>query len=175
MKKVAIFGKPGGGKSTLSKQLSIASGIDLFPLDLIEYKKNGEKISLEEYTQAHKNIVNSDHWIIDGLGSLDSFWSRIDTADTIIYIDLPYWLHYWWVTKRLIKSFFVKPVGWPDGSSVLKGTLASWKYLRLSPQFWTAEFSSKLQDYCKDKTLYRIKSKSELDCFVESYASVDSR
>ena len=36
MNKIAVFEKPGGGKSTLSKQLSIATGVDLFSLDLIE-------------------------------------------------------------------------------------------------------------------------------------------
>ena len=139
MKKVVVFGKPGGGKSTLSRKLSAATGIKLRALDLIEYKKNGERISSQEYTEAHTELISSDNWIIEGLGTLESFWLRVDAADTLIYVDLPYSVHYWWVTKRLIKSFFVKPEGWPEGSSVLKGTLASWKYLRLSPKFWTPE------------------------------------
>ena len=41
MKKIAVFGKPGGGKSTLSKELAAATGIELYPLDLIEFQKNG--------------------------------------------------------------------------------------------------------------------------------------
>ncbi len=32
MKKVAVFGKPGGGKSTLSKTLSQITGLPLFQL-----------------------------------------------------------------------------------------------------------------------------------------------
>lgn len=49
MNKVAVFGKPGGGKSTLSGKLSSVTGIKLYPLDLIEYKKNGDRVSTEEY------------------------------------------------------------------------------------------------------------------------------
>ena len=170
MKKVAVFGKPGGGKSTLSKELAAATGIELYPLDLIEYQKNGERVPRPEYSKAHEKLINSENWIIDGLGSLDSFWRRIDAADTIVYIDLPYWVHYWWITKRLIKSVIVKPKGWPDGSSVLKGTLASWKYLRLSPKFWTPELFRKLQESSTNKSLYRIKLKSELNSFVTKHA-----
>ena len=169
MKKIAVFGKPGGGKSTLSKKLAAATGIELYPLDLIEYRKNGERVSHSEYSKAHEKIIHSENWIIDGLGSLDSFWSRIDAADTIVYIDLPYWVHYWWVTKRFIKGVIVKPEGWPDGSSVLKGTLASWKYLRLSPKFWTPELYKKLQEFSINKSLYRINSISELNSFVTKY------
>lgn len=90
MKKVAVFGKPGGGKSTLSKKLAAATGLELYPLDLIEYQKNGERVPLSEYSNAHEKLIKSDNWIIDGLGNLDSFWLRIDAADTIVYVDFPY-------------------------------------------------------------------------------------
>ena len=166
MKKVAVFGKPGGGKSTLSKRLSASTGIKVFPLDLIEYQQNGERVSRAEYSAAHEKLINSESWIIDGLGTLDSFWSRIEAADTLIFVDLPYFIHYWWATKRLLISLFIKPEGWPEGSSVFKGTLASWKYLRLSPKFWTPEFFDKIQRRGQDKSIYRITSVNELNKFV---------
>ena len=171
MNKIAVFGKPGGGKSTFSKKLSIATDIDLFHLDLIEYQKNGEKVDSSQYSKIHEELIHSDHWIIEGLGTLNSFWSRIEAADTIIYIDLPYRVHYWWVMKRFLKSLFVKPEGWPDGSSVLKGTIASIKILRMSPKFWTPEFYFKLQESASNKRLYRINSISELNDFVDKYAN----
>lgn len=171
MKKIAVFGKPGGGKSTLSKKLSAVTGIKLYPLDLIEYQKNGERNSLDKYTAAHEKLINSESWIVEGLGTLDSFWSRVDAADTLIYVDLPYWIHYWWVTKRLLLSPVFKPEGWPDGSSVLKGTLASWKYLRLSPKFWTPDFYKKLQNVSENKRVYRIASIAELNKFAEKYVA----
>lgn len=167
MNRIVVFGKPGGGKSTLSRNLSATTDIEHYALDLIEYKQNGERVSPEEYSKKHADLISSDSWIIEGLGTLDSFWSRIDAADTLIYVDLPYYIHYWWVTKRLLKSFFVKPEGWPEGSSVLKGTLASWKYLRLSPKFWTPELFEKIQSRGKDKDIYRIVSVKEINAFVK--------
>lgn len=169
MKRIAVFGKPGGGKSTLSKKLAKALGVELFPLDLIEYRPDGTKVSIEEYNASHRAVLNKDGWIIEGLGTLESFWQRVESADTLIYVDLPYWQHYWFTTKRLIKSPFVKPEGWPEGSSVLKGTLASWKYLRLSPKFWTTGFLDKVKARAADKAVYHIKSASDINTFVNNH------
>ncbi|MDH5694047.1 MAG: adenylate kinase [Gammaproteobacteria bacterium] len=169
MKKIAVFGKPGGGKSTLSRALAKQTGVKLYPLDLIEYKKNGERVSRDEYSKKHAEIVSEDSWIIDGLGTLESFWARIDAADTLVYVDLPYRVHYWWVTKRLLKSPYVKPEGWPEGSSVWKGTLAGWKYLRLSRKFWTPELFEKIQGAAKGKTVFRIASVKEINTFEKQF------
>jgi len=169
MRRVAVFGKPGGGKSTLGKRLSAVTGIKLCSLDLIEYKKNGERVLFEEYSNKHADWIGSDSWIIDGLGPLESFWLRLEAADTLIYVDLPYYVHYWWVTKRLLKSFVVKPEGWPEGCSVWKGTLAGWKYLRLSPKLWTPELFEKIQSRGKDKDIYRITSVNEINNFVQKF------
>ena len=169
MSKIAVFGKPGGGKSTLSRKLSAETGIKLCALDLIEYKKNGERVTREEYSKKHAKWIDADNWIIEGLGTLESFWSRIDAADTLIYVDLPYYVSYWWVTKRFLKSYFIKPFGWPEGCSVLKGTLAGWKYLRLSPGFWTPELFEEIQRRGKDKAIYRITSVKEINNFAKQF------
>ena len=114
-------------------------------------------------------MISQDSWIIEGLGSLDSFWSRVKAADTLIYVDLPYWQHYWLTTKRLLKSPVVKPEGWPEGSSVLKGTLTSWKYLRLSPMFWTSEFLDRVKAQATDKRVFHVRSLSELNNFIQKH------
>lgn len=173
MKKIAVVGKPGGGKSTLSRKLAAATGIALYPLDLIEYQKSGERVPRADFTQAHEQLISAESWIIDGLGYLDSFWRRIDAADTLIYVDLPYHVAYWWVTKRLLKSLFVKPEGWPEGSSVLKGTWAGWKFLRLSPRFWTPELFDEIQSRGKGKQIYRITSIKEINTFANRFVHSD--
>ncbi len=163
MKKIAVFGKPGSGKSTFSKRLASVTGISLYSLDSIVYEKNGDLVDRQTFDREHGNILSSDSWIIEGLGPQASFNQRLDEADTLVYIDLPYALSYWLVTKRLLKGVFVKPEGWPEGSSVLKGTLASYKTLRLCPQFWNSDFLQILEDRCANKSLYVIRSLSELN------------
>lgn len=167
MNRIAVFGKPGGGKSTLGRRLSSSTGIELYALDMIEYRRNGERVAPEEYSRRHGELIAADRWIIDGLGPLESFWARIDAADTLVFVDLPYPVHYWWITKRLLKSVFARPEGWPDGSSVFKGTWASWKYLRMSPAFWNAALLRRIQSRSHGKKLYRITTVRELNHFSE--------
>ena len=107
--------------------------------------------------------MNEGAWIIDGLGPLGAFNKRLESADTLIYIDLPYFVSYWFVTKRCLKGLFVKPEGWPDGSSVIKGTLNSYKVLKLCPGFWNDEFMSRLSQISEGKQLHVVKSTAELD------------
>lgn len=171
MKKVAVFGKPGGGKSTFSKALSKAIGIELFPLDLIEYHKNGDKVDSEDFLASYNEILAKENWIIDGFVSLQLLQQRLEVADTIIYIDLPYYRHYWWVTKRFLKSPFVKPEGWPDGSSALKGTIAGYKVLGLSPKFWNRELLDKLRKQNCNKKFIHLTSVGELKGFIKVHES----
>ena len=167
MKKIFVFGKPGSGKSTLSKNLASATGIKLHALDSIVYKKNGDLVDRKTFDEEHENILSSDSWIIDGFGPVESFNKRLDIADTLIYIDLPYVISYWLVTKRLLKGLVIKPEGWPDGSSIIKGTLASYKVLKICPKFWNDDFMKKLEKISANKSLYVIRSISELNSFVD--------
>ncbi len=167
MKKIAVFGKPGSGKSILSKRLASATGIQLYALDSIEFKQNGERVERTIYNREHEKILSSDSWIMDGFGPVDAFNKRLEAADTLIYIDLPYYVSYYLVTKRFLKGLFVKPEGWPDGCSVLKGTLQSYKVLKLCPKFWNADFMQKLESMSTDKSVHIIRSMSELNGFVE--------
>lgn len=167
MKKVAVFGKPGSGKSTLSKHLASATGIKLYPLDSIVYKSNGEAVERELYDRPHEEILSTDSWIIDGFGPVDSFHLRLAAADTLIYIDLPYPVSYWFVTKRLLKGILINPEGWPEGSSVLKGTLQSYRVLKLSPKFWNGSLMEMLAETSRKKSLHVIRNVHELNQFVE--------
>lgn len=168
MKKVAVFGKPGSGKSALSKRLSAATGIPLCSLDSIVYNKDGTLVDRKIFDQEHAKMLSSEQWIIDGFGPLSSFFERLDAADTLIYIDLPYPVSYWFVTKRLLKGMFIKPEGWPEGSSVFKGSIQSYKTLKLCPKFWNEDFSRKLNEMAADKSVYVISSVAELNRFTDS-------
>ena len=170
MKKVAIFGKPGNGKSTLGKQLASATGIPLYALDSVLYHPDGQEVDRHHYRKAHQDILSSEAWIIEGFGpisSLDSFNQRLAAADTLIYIELSYFTTYYLVTKRLVKGLFKKPEGWPDGSSVLEGTMKSYKILKRCPEFWNQRFLQRLEGLPRDKSLYVIRSMSELNSVVE--------
>lgn len=172
MKKIAVFGKPANGKSTLSKRLALALGIRLYSLDSILYEANGKEVDRAKYEAAHKSIISSDEWLVEGFGPLDSlnsFYKRLEAADTLIYIDLPYSVTYWLVTKRFFKGLIRRPIGWPEGSSIFEGTINTFRILKLCPQFWNDRFLHKLQSLNSKKKIFVIRSISELNSFVNEF------
>jgi adenylate kinase family enzyme len=66
MQKVAVFGNAGGGKSTLSKQLSEIVGLPLYVLDKLQYQPGGIEVPHEDYLRSHQLILDQDRWLIDG-------------------------------------------------------------------------------------------------------------
>ncbi|HSF72998.1 MAG TPA: hypothetical protein VLA84_04260 [Microcoleus sp.] len=125
MKKVAVFGNAGGGKSTLSKRLLDITGLPLYVLDKIKYPSGGVEVSQEDYKRAHQEILQTDRWIIDGFGCMETVWLRLDEADTLVDVDLPLYVHFWWVTKRQISGHFKPPEGWHENSPILNRLAAT--------------------------------------------------
>ncbi|GGY57471.1 hypothetical protein GCM10011297_32620 [Bacterioplanes sanyensis] len=112
----------------------------------------------EIFKAEHDAILQTERWIMDGFGPINNFYQRLQAADTLIYIDLPYPLSYWFVTKRLLKALWQRPEGWPDGSSVVKGTLQSYKTLRLCSRFWNQALVQQLNELADGKSLHIITS-----------------
>jgi adenylate kinase family enzyme len=157
MKKVAVFGNTGGGKSTLARRLAALTGLPLYPLDLIQYKPGGGELPRQEYLRAHADLLHNDAWIIDGFGCVASAWERFAAADTLIYIDLPLATHYWWVTKRLIKAPFGRPEAWPENSPMWESTINSYKVVWRCHRRLTPRYRHLVADVAKAKRVHHIK------------------
>jgi adenylate kinase family enzyme len=166
MNKVAIFGNAGGGKSTLATRLAALTGLPLFPLDAIKYHAGGGEIPDEEYLAIHAGLVGRDAWIIDGFGTLESTWDRLARADTLVYVDLPLFMHFWWVTKRLITGFFVAPEGWPENSPIWKSSMNSYRVLRLCHRYLTPEYRQYVAKAAATKRVHHLRSPAEVRAFL---------
>ena len=60
MRKVAVFGNAGGGKSTLARQLAEVTRLPLYPLDTIQFKPGGGEVPHAEYLKAHEVLLSRD-------------------------------------------------------------------------------------------------------------------
>ncbi|MEM9543234.1 MAG: adenylate kinase [Cyanobacteria bacterium P01_E01_bin.42] len=168
MQKVAVFGNTGGGKSTLSKRLAEAIALPLHVLDKIQYQPGGIQVTEEEFKRAHAEIVASDRWVIDGFGSPDTLWPRLDAADTLVYLDLPLPIHFWWVTKRFLTGFFDPPDGWPDRAPILKSSLNSYRTLWLCHRYLTPRYRNYVKQAATSKRVYHLRSPREIAQFFAS-------
>ena len=168
MKKVAVFGNAGGGKSTLSKRLSEITGLPLHVLDKIQYQSGGAKVPQENYKRAHQQILETDRWIIDGFGCMETLWQRLDEADSLVFVDLPLYVHLWWVTKRLITGYFDPPAGWPEKSPILKSSLTSYRALWLCHKYLTPKYREYIEQAQSSKSVHHIRSTEQISQFLDA-------
>ena len=166
MKKIAVFGNAGGGKSTLARKLSEITGIPLYPLDQIQYLPGGIEVSHEKYLSAHSALLEKEKWIIDGFGDGKTAWERFSKADTLIYIDLPVPIHYWRVMKRLFQGIYKNPEGWPEYSPIWKGTLNSFRVIPRCHRHLTPKYRKLIKESIPFKQVYHIKSLKDNDNFL---------
>ena len=164
--KVAVFGKPGGGKSTLAVQIATTASLPLQQLDLLQYEKGGAKVQDEEFLQRLTEALARERWVVDGFGTPQSFEAILRAADVLVYVERSTLTHYWWVTKRFLKSPFVQPLGWPEGSPMLKSTLSSYRFLRLSDRLWNTSFKAKLLALRPGKRVYVVRRQSDVSSLL---------
>ncbi len=168
MKRVAVFGNSGAGKSTLARRLADLTGLPLYPLDLIQFKAGGEPVPHDEYLKEHAEILSREAWIIDGYGDTASAWQRFAAADTLLYLDLPVALHYWWVTKRLLKGAFVDPEGWPQCSPLWNSTLNSYRVIGLCHRHLTPRYRQLVAEAAASKRVHHLRSPAQIRSFLEA-------
>lgn len=168
MKRVAVFGNAGAGKSTLARRLAALTALPLYPLDLIQYKPGGSEVPRDEYLQAHGDLLRRDEWIIDGFGCVASAWERFAQADTLVYIDLPLVTHYWWVTKRLLKGLIVAPEGWPENSPLWRSTIDSYKVVWRCHRWLTPKYRQLVADMAGSKRVHHVTSPAKMAALLDA-------
>lgn len=171
MKRVAVFGNAGGGKSALARQLAEITGLPLYIVDMLQFKQGGAAVPHNEYVEFHRALLGQDTWIIDGYGDTMTAWERFGRADTLIYVDLPLRLHYWRVTKRLIKGLFADPEGWPKDSPLWSSTLSSYKIIPLCHRHMTPKYRKLVADMAASKRVHHLKSPRAMRTLLDAVRS----
>jgi adenylate kinase family enzyme len=117
MQRIAVIGNGGGGKSSLCRRLACICDLPVFTIDSIQWQPGWRPAPREDVRRTHDAWLAADAWIIDGWGEWAIIEERFAAADAIIFVDFPLWRHYWWATKRIIKSCFHPLPEEPPGCS----------------------------------------------------------
>lgn len=99
LKRIAIIGLPGSGKSTFATKLGKRLGIPVHHLDKHLFDGN-KKRDKQEFLSAKEALLKEEFWIIEGC-SFSTFEMRFARADTVIYFHLPRLLCIWRSLKRV--------------------------------------------------------------------------
>jgi adenylate kinase family enzyme len=169
MTRIAVIGNAGGGKSILSRRLSTALDIPLFPIDCIQWKPGWTPATYDDIKHQHDQILARQRWIIDGWGLWDLIEARFAAADTIIFVDHPLVVHYWWAVKRQIACILAPRPDGPEDCPMLPMT---WPLLKM---IWNIHYHARprliklINHHRADKLVIHIPSPKELNLFFSEY------
>jgi adenylate kinase family enzyme len=163
-----VIGNAGGGKSTMCNTICAAHGLPYFAIDKIQWKPNWVQTPEEEYQKKHEDIVSGDRWLLDGYGSVESVERRLDACDTVVFVDHPIHIHFWWATKRQIKSlFFGRPDG-PDGCPMWRVTIRLYRMMWWLHKEMRPKLTEMIYERSDDLRIIHIKSPAELNAFTKA-------
>jgi adenylate kinase family enzyme len=175
MKRIAIVGNAAGEKSTLAVRLAAALGVPRHALDDIQWNAGWSPAPPDAYARDHGELVRGDTWIIDGLGNMASVEERLAAADTVVFVDLALWRHYWWAFKRQVKSLFRRDPYVPEGCSLPSAT---WPLMTM---MWDIDKKRRpklveaIDRLGAAKSVYRLRSPADIEAFLRRAAPHDAR
>ena len=169
MTRVAIIGNAGGGKSTLSRQLSQARALPYYAIDKIQWLPGWRLTPSAEFIRQHDAVLSLERWILDGYGPWESILKRFEAADTIIFVDLPLWLHYWWASKRQVKSVLWGRSDGPEGCPMLPVTVRLYKMMWWLHYEMRPKLLAAVESHRAKKTVFHLRSASALADFRRLY------
>jgi adenylate kinase family enzyme len=99
VKRVAIIGAGGAGKSTVARALGERTGLPVIHLDRLFWGPGWVPMPEAEWNAMHGELIARERWIIDGNygGEMEP---RIAAADTVIFLDLPRLVCLWGALQR---------------------------------------------------------------------------
>lgn len=119
-RRVVVTGMAGSGKSTFAVALARKTGLPVIHLDLHFWKPGWVEPSDDEWRTVQQRVLAGDAWIADGNYS-ETLALRLKGADTLVVLDMPWWL----CAGRALLRGFRMPDALPEGS-----TYTRWQRLR---------------------------------------------
>ncbi len=89
--RVLVDGMMGSGKSTFARALAQETGLPLIHLDVHYWNPGWTRPSDDEWRERQRALLAGEAWIIDGNYN-ETLALRLERADTIIFLDTPWWL-----------------------------------------------------------------------------------
>jgi len=170
-RRVVVTGMAGSGKSTFSRALSAKTGLPVIHLDFHFWKPGWVEPSENEWREKQRRLLAGDDWIADGNydGTLEL---RVERANTVVYLDTP-----WWVcaSRAFVRGIRKRPVGFqlPDGcdETALRRLRDEWS---LAGRIWRVHRSERERElgivsrYENRVVLHVLRSKREVHDFLSA-------
>ena len=109
-RRIVVTGLAGSGKSTLSLALAAKTSLPVIHLDLHFWKPGWVAPSETEWRARQCDVLAGDAWIADG-NYHETLDLRLERADTVVFLDMPWWR----CSGRALLRGFRMPGELPEG------------------------------------------------------------
>ena len=164
MKRIMIIGCGGTGKSTLSKRLYLLANIPVYHLDQYFWLPNWTEIDRTKWEQVNRKIIQNEFWIMDGnYGS--TMEMRLEAADTVIFLNRPWYVSLSRVIMRTLKSYGKTRADMTENCPErFSGQFLH--YIMMYNKTRRPSILKKLAALPKDRTVHILKTDKEVEKFI---------
>lgn len=169
MRRVAIIGSGGAGKSTLARKLGEITGLAVIHLDREYWRPGWTETPKPEWKARVEELVTGEEWIIDGNfgGTMEI---RLAAADTVVLLDFPRMLCMYRAIKRAVTyRNRTRPDMGPGCTEKLD--LAFLRWIWQFPGKTLATIEGRLAKLGPEVKLIRLHSPNEVEAFLSEVRS----
>lgn len=163
MKKIAIIGAPGTGKSTVAVKVGEILKLPVIHLDCYYWKPGWQEKSLVEFKEIHDGLIGQQEWIIEGC-STKTILDRMAVADVVVYLIAPRSKLLWRMVKRLLAR---EQLAVPRDCR----PRLNWKFFTYMWN-WRRRYEQMIMDALRqqghDKRVFVIKTPQDLERFLQA-------
>jgi adenylate kinase family enzyme len=166
-RRVIVTGLPGSGKSTFSLAFAAKTGLPVIHLDLHYWKPGWVAPSETEWREKQCGLLAGDAWIADG-NYQETLDLRLERADTVVFLDMPWWL----CVRRAFLRGFRMPDRLPEGCDY-----SAWQRLRdewrVAVRIWRNRRSQPereheiISQHSQHVAVQVLRSKREVSAFLD--------
>ena len=159
MKRIIIIGSPGGGKSTLARELHELTKIPLHYLDMMYWNADRTIVEKPIFRERLADAMSGDEWIIDGNYS-STMEMRIAACDTVIFLDYPTEVCLAGINERRGKVRLDMP--WVELTEDVEFT----EYVKGFRESERPKIIERIEKYKDEKNVIILNGRDEADAFL---------
>ena len=162
----------GGGKTTLAHRIAERYDLSLTEIDALQFQPGWERTDEQALRQAIVAVHTAERWLIDGFGPWDLIEERARLSDTIIFVDHPIWVHFWWACERQIAAALGQQrLGGPQGCDLRHVTQQMFETIWRVHEQLRPRLVALVEAHQATKTVVWLRSPEELDAFIATLTS----
>jgi adenylate kinase family enzyme len=104
VRRIAVLGCSGSGKSRLSRALGERLDLPVIHLDAQFWRPGWVQTPVEEWEARQESLFAGDSWVADGNFHATLAW-RLARADTVVHLDFPRYQCFRGVLMRLVRQW----------------------------------------------------------------------